>query len=185
MHLFCSKLIMYRANDLYEKANKKRIKYFLKKAKNVAEIKFLLNIHWKLHIWKKNAKYSVRHCVSEISLCNWRGRAWLIESLKKRISAAETRAEQKLFSVKYQIFAEAPSFLLLLYIYKNRRNFCICGEISGGISQVPTRRILTFTQNEKSPPQLAVIFHARNIRERAVRAYLTYAYAYSYIPRLV
>lgn len=39
------------------------------------------------------------------------------------------------------------------------------GEISDEISQVPTRRILTFIQNEKSPPQPLVIFHARNIRE--------------------
>lgn len=41
-------------------------------------------------------------------------------------------------------------------------------------------RILTFIQNEKSPPRPLVIFHAQNIREGAVRTYLAHAHAYSY-----
>lgn len=83
----------------------------------------------------------------------------------KDLTQRERATEKKNHSLdKISNFYPA-SFLLLCNIIsrKTARNFRVCR--ADGISQLPTRgEILTFTQNEKSPPQLSVISHARNIR---------------------
>lgn len=83
----------------------------------------------------------------------------------KDLTEKERATEKKKHSLdKISNFYPA-SFLLLRSIVsrKTARNFRVCR--ADGISQLPTRgEILTFTQNEKSSPQLSVISHARNIR---------------------